>query len=792
VNEYSLLGKSPRSARPPGFLITFPKLWRTILLLPAAAFLLGFHAMSAESVELQTESPPASAARQAIELLTTADKLFQAGQLTAAKQAYAKVVNLPDALAHHRWEASQRIQQMERREAGLPATDTNASRLHLPPLPQAQITLHISPDGDDANPGTKEKPLASLEAARDRLRAMRKTGLKPDGSLLVLVHGGEYRVQQTFRLAAEDSGTEQAPVIYQAAPGEVPRFSGGVRLHGFKIVTDAETLQRLPHEAAGKVMELDLHSAGITNLLPLELGGFASGRGFYTHPAHELFFNGVAMRLARGPNEGFLRIADVAVKDGTKGYDRSGSMVGQFFYTNALPDRWSHEPDLLLYGYWFWDWADSYERVASIDPAKHLITMAEPWHKYGYSIGAPFYAVNALCELDVPGEYCLDHRHQKLFFYPPADPENAVVEFSQFAAPMLALETVSHVRFEHITWELGCHDAIHVNSGSNCLFAGCVVRQFAGNGVEINGGHQHGLLGCDIYSLGRGGATVHGGDRRTLTPGGHFVENCDIHELSRVDHTYTPAVAMDGVGNRISHNRLHDVLSSALNVRGNDHLIEYNEVCDAVKESDDQGAADMFGNATFRGNVYRYNYWHHIGNWRALGEQPKCGQAGIRLDDAISGTLIYGNVFERCSTGEHGFGAVQIHGGKDNIVDNNLFVDCAAAMSFTFWDDRRWRNYVAPQMTNGDINATLYLQRYPALASLTENVNTNAAYRNVLIRCGEFIHGATKTIEAFGNTNLANGDSSFRLENPLATPPGFAPIPLAEIGLYQDQFRLKK
>jgi len=233
-------------------------------------------------------------------------------------------------------------------------------------------------------------------------------------------------------------------------------------------------------------------------------------------------------------------------------------------------------------------------------------------------------------------------------------------------------------------------------------------------------------------------------------------------------------------------------LDATLNVRGNDQLIEYNEVCDAVKESDDQGAADMFGDATFRGNVYRYNYWHHIGNWRATGEQPKCGQAGIRLDDAISGTLIYGNVFEHCSTGEHGFGAVQIHGGKDNIVDNNLFVDCAAAMSFTFWDDRRWRNYVAPQMTNGEINAALYLQHYPALASLTENVNTNAAYRNVLIRCGDLIRGSTKTIAAFGNANLSNGDRSFRLENPLATPPGFAPIPLAEIGLYQDQLRLKK
>jgi hypothetical protein len=690
---------------------------------------------------------------------------------------------------HFIWEAHQRIQEIERREAGLPAGDTNASRMHLRPLPPPGLTLHVSTTGNDANPGTETKPLASLEGAREELRSLRKSGSVPAGSSVVLVHGGEYTVKQTFQLTAEDSGTEQVPVIYRAAPGELPRFSGGVHLHGFKPVTDSEALKRLPRESAAKVLELDLKTAGITNLLPLELGGFASGRGFKTHPAHELFFNGNAMRLARGPNEGFLRIADVAIKDGTKGYDREGSKVGKFFYSGEQPKRWAAEPELLLYGYWFWDWADSYEQVVSIEPQKRLITLAEPWHKYGYSIGAPFYAVNALCELDAPGEYCLTWRNQHLYFYPPSDPEHATVQLSVFASPMVTIENVSNVRFERITWELGCNDAIHVRGGSNCVFAGCVVREFAGTGFDINGGHRHGLLSCDIYSLGRGGVIMRGGDRKTLTPGEHFVENCDIHELSRIDHTYTPAVALGGVGDRIVHNRLHDVLSSALNVGGNDHVIEYNEVFNAVSESDDQGGVDMFGNPTFRGNVYRFNYWHHIGNWRALGEQPKCGQAGIRLDDAISGTLVYGNVFERCSTGKKGFGGVQIHGGKDNIVDNNLFIDCAAALSFSPWADKRWRDYVAPVMTNAEIDAALYLRRYPGLASLADNVNTNAVYRNVLVRCGEFLRHPPKTIEEVNNTTFLDGDTSLRPGNPLLNRPGFARIPVEEIGLYEDSFR---
>jgi len=721
--------------------------------------------------------------------LVEADTLLKQGNVAAAKEKFAKITHLPGALHYQVWEAQRRIQEIERREAGLPVVDTNATRYHLPALPSPGLILHISTSGDDSNEGSEAKPLASLEGARDRLRSLHKSGLLPPSGAVVLIHDGNYPVRRAFHLTYEDSGVESAPIVYRAKPGDKPRFNGGVHLHGFRILSEPEQLKHLPAEARGKVWELDLHTAGITNLLPLELGGFASGRGFTTHPCHELFFNGPPMQMARGPNEGFLRIAAVAVKDRTKGYDREGSKIGKFYYRGDLPSRWAQEPDLLLYGYWFWDWADSYERVAAIDANQRLITLVEPWHKYGYSIGAPFYAVNALCELDQPGEYYIDRKTLHLLFFPPSDPEKARVELSLFPEPMVSLDHASNIRVEGLTFELGCNDAIHLNGGSNCVFAGCVVRNFAGTGIEINGGTGNVLLSCDVYSLGRGGVVLRGGDRKTLSPSGHFIENCDIHDLSRIDHTYTPAVACSGVGHHIAHNRFHDILSSALNVGGNDHVIEYNEVFEVVKESDDQGGVDMFGNPTFRGNVYRFNYWHHIGNWRAVGEQPKCGQAGVRLDDAISGTLLYGNVFERCSTGKDGFGGVQIHGGKDNIVDNNLFIDCAAAISFSPWEVKRWRDYVAPCLTNQEIDAQLYFQRYPALSTLSENANTNALYRNLLVRCGELLRHAHRSLDLMNNVILTNAECELKPEDPVLNRPGFARIPFGEIGLYPDSFR---
>ena len=757
--------------------------------LAALCLLLCLGAVTHGGSPVMAAAADASPARQSLAQLSSADALWRAGQVEAAKRAYQQLANLSGAPEHHRWEARCRLQELERRQAGLPSRDPQASRAQLPPLPRPGQVFHVSPQGDDANPGTQDQPFASLEGARDTIRSLRKRALIPEGGVLVEVHGGEYRVTHTFALDAEDSGTGQSPIVYRAAPGESPRFTGGVHLSGFGPVRDAQALNRLPPASAGKVLELDLRTAGVTNLLPLVLGGVASGRGFWTHPAHEVFFNGKAMRLARGPNEGFLRVADVAVKDGTKGYDRQGSKVGKFFYQGDLPRRWLAEPDLLLYGYWFWDWADSYERVAGIDPEKRLITLAEPYHTYGYSVGAPFYAINALSELDLPGEYYLDRRNLRLFLLPPSDPATATVDLSLFPGPMVRLDNVSHARFERLAWELGCGDAIIVTGGSNCLFAGCVVRHMAGNGIEIHGGRQHGLLSCDIYSLGRGGTVIGGGDRRTLTRGEHFAENCDIYDLSRIDHTYTPAVLLEGVGNRLAHNRQHDVLSSAMRVEGNDHTIEFNEVFNAVLESDDQGAVDMFGNPTYRGNVYRFNYWHHIGNWRMTGEQPKCGQAGIRLDDAICGTLIYGNIFERCSAGKLGFGGVQIHGGKDNIVDNNLFIDCAAAISFSPWDEKRWRDFVAPALSDSAIDQALYLARYPALARLAESPNANALYRNLAVRCGELFRRPPPNILDLDNTVLADSDSTLRADNPLLNRPGFAPIPVEEIGLYADAFR---
>jgi hypothetical protein len=673
----------------------------------------------------------------------------------------------------------------------------------LPVSASAAKKFYVAANGNDAwsgkraapNPGKTDGPFATLEKARDAVRQLKKGGRIPAGGVTVWVRGGDYKVTQTFKLEAADSGSEKSPIVYRAFKGEKPIFSGGVRVTGFQPVSDPAILARLPEESRGKVVQADLKALGITSIPPLELGGSAGGRGFITHPVMELFFNGQALPLARWPNQGFVHVVKTGGEPTTPGGSENAH-TGRIFYDGDRPQRWKDDKDILLYGYWYWDWADSYERVASIDPEKREIVLAPPYSGYGYRAGQRYYALNLLSEIDMPGEWYIDRASGMLYLYPPSDPAQAVVELSAAMFPFVQMENVSYVSLVGITWELGEVDGLMIHGGEHCLLAGCTVRRFGGNGVEIHGGTHHGLQSCDIYSMGRGGVVMAGGDRKDLSRGGHFVDNCEIYDLSRIDHTYTPAVVVSGVGNRITHNLFHDILSSAVRLEGNDQVMEYNEVYRVVTESDDQGGVDMFGDPTFRGDVIRYNYFHHIGNWRQQNEELPVGEAGVRLDDAISGVTVTGNVFYHCSAGRAGFGGLQIHGGKDNIVTNNIFAGNRTAISLSPWKEQRWRNYTAKSL-NG-IDAHLYLARYPELAKLSEDYNVNLIRSNLVYDCQEFLRrdsGRNKmqdnviTKENPGFADAAAGDFTLTRISPALKQANFEPIPFDRIGLYRDDYR---
>lgn len=694
-----------------------------------------------------------------------------------------------------RLEADECQREVLRKLRGLPAQDALASRTRIAPTTHFAAEYFVSPQGRGSNPGTRAAPFATLEQARDAIRARKTQGVLP-GPVCVNLLPGEYPVYRTFELTMADSGTAAAPVVYRAElPGTAVLY-GGQRLTGWAPVTNAAILDRLPAAARGKVFQCDLKQAGITNYSPL------TERGFGVKPPGstlELFFNGNPLTLARWPNSGFVNGGKIVAP---------GSVADQqpsvFVYLEDRPARWTNAPDAWLFGYFNSGWADRTLPIRGIDPARKQITCA-PYDLLGGKMGAvswfnhgriKYYAFNLLEEMDVPGEWYLDRSSGVLYLYPPSEPAGAVVEIGRLDTLMVCLSHVSHVRLEGLGFDLSRTDGLTLEACEDCLVAGCTVKRFAGSGIFIRGGRADGVLGCDLYRLGRGGVEVTGGDRLTLTPARHFVENCLMYSLGRLDRTYVPGISMSGVGIRAAHNRFFDCPSSAIRFDGNELLMEYNQMDHVVLESEDQGAMETWGNPTFQGNVLRYNLMADI------GPQPRpegnLMRAGIRLDDVISGTVVYGNIFYHAA---QSFGGVNINGGRDNIIENNIFAECEKGITGNY-DPQNVRWKLVGQQPDFLISAR-YLERYPGLRQLAKPPGLNHAWRNIFWKCGPLFttygQPAADKFDRLANAEYATGDPGFvnAAQGDFRLKPdaevigriGFHPIPVTEIGLYQDEYR---
>lgn len=638
-----------------------------------------------------------------------------------------------------------------------------------------KIEFFVSPDGDDKNPGTEAAPFKSMEKAKESVRLQLKE--TPNKSVIVNVKGGIYYLEAPVVFTSEDSGSEKTPIIYKAVGDEEPIFTGSRELKNWLLINNPEKQKLLVPEVREKVYVTDLKTAGITDFGdPTEIG-----------KRPELFCNGELQTLARWPNERFTNagVAKGKTELPPTYIGKHGTVEGVFEYTGNEQNRWATETDVRLGGYWYWDWSDEFQKVDKVDTCSHLMYLEQPYHRYGYKDSLRYFGLNLFCEIDQPGEWYLDRTEGLLYWYPPegVDPANADVTLSAFNSPfMVEMRNCSHMKLQGLTFQEGRGSAILIQEGKNCLISDCRVERFGKDGIHIEGGTVHGISGCLLRTLGCGGMKIKGGDRKNLVPSNHFVENTVVEHFSMFKRTYEPAIYLEGCGSRINNNRFSYSSSSAMRLEGNDITVEYNEISHVVNESDDQGGLDMFYNPSYRGNVIRYNRWSDISGG------TKHGAAGVRLDDMISGVTIFGNIFERCGTRD--FGGVQIHGGKDNIIGNNLFYKCFAAASFTSWGEKRWLEQLDSPVIRKkifedvDICSVLYQTRYPELKNIRMNADVNTIENNLLVDCNKpFLHKNDKQIFENNTSVQANGKAldEFCTAEVLKIY-GMQPIPIHKIG----------
>lgn len=655
---------------------------------------------------------------------------------------------------------------------------------------KAEADVYVSPAGNNAwtgqlpdpNSNGTDGPVATIERARDIVSALGYSSGKN-----IILRGGEYYLKRTINLSSLNSGTPGNPLVIRAYPGERPRLMGGKLLTGFTPVQDQTVSTRLPEEHLDRILRINLPEQGITQIPPMTSGG----------PVMELFLNGERMRLARYPNEGWLTIWSIPITGETL-YE-NGHYGKITCFTNRWND-WATVPDIWMHGYWYHDWSDSYQEVDRIDTATRTIYMKPPFHSHGYKINQHFYFLNVLEELDSPGEWYLDRQTGELYLYPSvADGE---VFLSMLREPLITLSRADNVRIIGLEFTGGSSGAVTGINCSGLFIAGCRFSAFRSEPVTIDGGQENGIVGCDFYNLGSGGVILSGGNRTTLTPAGHYVDNCHFHHYGEINATYRPAVKLKGVGNRVSRSHFHDAPHFAIQFEGNDHLIEGNEIHAVCRETQDAGGIYTGRNWTWRGTVIRNNFFYDI---YGIGDT---GARAVYLDDAASGITVSGNIFHDVQYG------VFIGGGRDNIVDNNIFVDCFQANIMFDARGIGWASDLISPTGSWNMYNKLdevkhtqppFSTRYPALARILDEAPAEPR-GNVVSRS---IHSGSKNsaVQYFGEIppGMPAIPEEWKVEKSVfqsaermdfrmrpgaaALEGGFEPIPYDRIGLYRDEYR---
>jgi len=652
---------------------------------------------------------------------------------------------------------------------------------------QTAVQLHVAPGGRDSwsgrlavpNRARTDGPLATLEAARDALRAIPRRG-----PATVWIHPGIHRRTCAFVLEPRDGGRPGAPVAYRAWHGGPVRLQGGRPVGRWAQVSDPSLLSRLDPRARGRVLQADLSAQGIRDFGTLRRRGFGAP---IVPAALELFCDGRPMTLARWPNgEEWAKIAGAP----------TGQAGGRFTYDGDRPRKWAPAQDIWIHGYWTYDWADTHERVERIDPEARVVETEPPHGVYGYTPGRRFYFQNILEELDSPGEWHLDRRTGRLLFWPPAPLSPGSVVVSELEEPLIAVRGASHVVIAGLTLECSRAEGVVVWGGSHVSIQDCHLRNLGTTGVVVDAGTDHRVARCHIHDTGDGGIELKAGDRRTLAPGRCQAVDNVIHHYSRWDRTYRPGVLVQGVGNRVAHCRIHDAPHNAILLGGNDHRIEFNEIFRVCTQTGDAGAFYMGRDFTERGNLVRFNLFRDIA--QSIGQRDAFVEVmAVYLDDCASGTTVYGNLFVRAGR------AAMIGGGRDNTIENNLFVDCSPAVHVDargmgwakFWFDGRDPTLMDRLKAVGH-DRPPYRTRYPALAGILSDdparPKGNRIVRNICVggKWIEWLDGMDeRTVEV--RDNLVGGDAglvpgrngrfTLRPDSP-ALRLGFRPIPVDRIG----------
>ena len=172
-------------------------------------------------------------------------------------------------------------------------------------------------------------------------------------------------------------------------------------------------------------------------------------------------------------------------------------------------------------GFWRVDWQNDAVQVLGIDLTNQVIEITNALsvqggigYKYNQPLGSlaeRYWVMNLLEDMNQPGEWAIDFKRGKIYFYAPGTLTDGSVVLADFAAPVVQLTQTTNVVLQSLTIEDGLAQGILVTNGVNNLILGCTLQNMNNYPVDLNGGYTNGVLDCLLQNLGGGGVLLHGG-----------------------------------------------------------------------------------------------------------------------------------------------------------------------------------------------------------------------------------------------------------------------------------------
>jgi len=499
----------------------------------------------------------------------------------------------------------------------------------------------------------------------------------------VVLRSGTYFLDSPLEFAPQDSGTEQAPVVYAAAPGEKVVLSGGRRLDGGHWGT-----------------------AGNQRAWVVDLPAVKSGRWRF----RQLFVNGARRLRTRLPRQGEYRIESLPGYTG----DFLRSPTKKFVYASGdiLPD-WHNLPDVEVVA--ITRWIDNRLPIAFVDGQSRTVTFDRPSLFALLADDKPgqYWIENVFEALDAPGQWYLDRPLGALYYLPRPGEE---VETAEIIAPRLehvlrvmgqAGMPVHDLRFEglifsHTEWQPPADYASSLQAGievpgavlfdyaQRCAVTGGGIEHIGNYGVEVN-------VGCSdleiarnrITDIGAGGIrighffswetdgsgklTERGLERKAAMPQGPHSLRITVadNEISHCGRFTPEAVGIfvgDNAHNRIIHNHIFDLFYSGISVgsvqdfgpcQATDNVVEYNHVHN-IGQGLLSDLAGIYTCSTPDSRI-RHNLIHDV-------SRRDYGGWGIYPDEGSHDLLVQENLVHHCQDG-----ALFAHHNRKITAQNNIF-----------------------------------------------------------------------------------------------------------------------